>query len=219
VHVASISGVNVAFLNYTSSTNGIPMPSEHSYAVNMIDSAAILGEAERARDLGAELVVAVLHWGEEYEREANEGQRALADKLLRGGIDVIIGHHPHVVQPIRRLTVERGGEDFRAYVAYSLGNFVSNQRWRYADSGIILLVDVVKQSGRVRVEGIRYVPIYVQKGFKDGSMSFRVLPLSANGLPESDVPFTSEDKARIPEVREELLMHLDNPDKGITIAP
>ncbi len=219
VHVVSISGVRVAFLNYTSSTNGMPIPSDHPYAVNMMETEAVLGETARARSAGAELVVAVVHWGEEYEREANEAQRTLADRLLRGGVDVIIGHHPHVVQPIRRLTVEREGQDFRAYVAYSLGNFVSNQRWRYADSGIILLVDVVKKNGKVRVEGVRYVPIYVQKGFKDGSMSFRVLPVPAQGLPESDVPFTGEHKARVPEVWEELFSHLDNPEKGITAVP
>lgn len=216
VSVFDVGGVKLAFLNATSSLNGIPLPEAYPFAVTMIDSAFLLKQAASARAQGAEIVVAVMHWGEEYSRESSEGQREVAHRLLKGGIDVIIGSHPHVVQPIQRLTVERGERPFTTYVAYSLGNFVSNQRDRYRDSGIVLFVDIEKGREGARVTGVRFLPVWVQKAAVNGKACYRVLPVHPALEPQSDLPLTSEDRARMDQVWQELRDMLANPERGIT---
>jgi poly-gamma-glutamate synthesis protein (capsule biosynthesis protein) len=85
----------------------------------------VVAAAAAARAAGAELVVLSVHWGQEYEREPRSWERSFARELVAGGVDVVLGHHPHVLQPIE--FVESGGR--RGLVAFSLGNFVSGQGW------------------------------------------------------------------------------------------
>ena len=203
-----VGGVSIAFLNATSSLNGIPLPDGQPFAVTMIDSKFLLAQAAEARAQGAELVIAVLHWGEEYSRQSSEGQREVAHRLLNGGIDVIIGSHPHVVQPIQRLTVERGGRPFTTYVAYSLGNFVSNQRDRYRDSGIVLFVDIEKNQEGVSVTGVRFLPVWVQKTPVNGAAQYRVLPCTPGWI-RSNLPLSGGSRADEPRWQE-LTAMLDN---------
>ena len=217
VPIFEVEGVQIAFLNATSSLNGIPLPEDHPFAVTMIDSTLLLTQAATARGRGADVVIAVLHWGEEYSRESSEGQREVAHRLLNGGIDVIIGSHPHVVEPIQRLTVERDGRPFTTYVAYSLGNFVSNQRDRYRDSGIVLFVDIEKGHEGVSVTGVRFLPVWVQKTPVNGMSHYRVLPIHPAIDPQSDLTLTSADRRRMDQVWQELTEMLANPDRGITI--
>lgn len=113
--VVDVQGVGVGHLSYTFSFNGLPLPEGRPWAANMIDEEAIRAEAQRARVAGAEIVVLSLHWGTEYQVEADSGQVALAQSLLAGDeIDLIVGHHAHVVQPF-----EKVGDK---WVAYGLGN-------------------------------------------------------------------------------------------------
>ncbi len=216
VPVFDVGGIRIAFLNATSSLNGIPLPEDYPFAVNMIDSKFLLAQAAAARGQGADVVIAVLHWGEEYSRESSEGQREVAHRLLNGGIDVIIGSHPHVVEPIQRLTVERDGRPFTTYVAYSLGNFVSNQRDRYRDSGIVMFVDIEKSQEGVSVTGVRFLPVWVQKTPVNGVSQYRVLPVHPSLDPQSDLPLTSSDRERMDQVWQELTEMLENPGSGIT---
>ncbi|MEG2612371.1 MAG: CapA family protein, partial [Alistipes sp.] len=112
------NGLRIALLNYTYGTNGIRTP--QGILVNRIDTVAMERDLRLARTSETECVVVCIHWGNEYERHENQTQRALATFLRRHGADVIIGSHPHVVQPFE---VDSVGVTF-----YSLGNFVSNQR-------------------------------------------------------------------------------------------
>lgn len=113
--VVDVHGVGVGHLSYTFSFNGLPLPEGRPWAANMIDEEAILAEARRARAAGAEIVVLSLHWGTEYQVEADPGQVGLAQSLLAGDeIDLIVGHHAHVVQPFEKI-----GDK---WVAYGLGN-------------------------------------------------------------------------------------------------
>lgn len=217
VPIFEVEGVKIAFLNATSSLNGISLPEDNPFAVTMIDSKLLLAQAATARERGADVVIAVLHWGEEYSRESSEGQREVAHRLLNGGIDVIIGSHPHVVEPIQRLTVQRDGRPFTTYVAYSLGNFVSNQRDRYRDSGIVLFVDIEKGPEGVSVTGVRFLPVWVQKAPVNGISHYRVLPVHPAIDPQSDLPLTSADHERMNQVWQELTEMLANPDRGITV--
>lgn len=116
--IVNVRGVPVAHLSYTQHLNGIPVPEEAPWAANLIDPAVILDEARRARQAGAEIVIVSLHWGTEYQVAADEAQLALARQLLEAPeIDLIIGHHAHVVQPMERINGK--------WVAYGLGNLTA----------------------------------------------------------------------------------------------
>ena len=167
-------GFRVAVLNYTYGTNGIPAP--NPFIVNMLDSAAIARDIARARELKADYIVVMPHWGIEYERKQNKGQKGYANYMYECGADMVIGGHPHVVQPI---TLENKNEyDVAQRVtAYSLGNFVSNQRKRYTDGGIIVKCEIVRDTnGTVRVTNYEYLPYWVYKGVCQGKYQYHILP-------------------------------------------
>jgi poly-gamma-glutamate capsule biosynthesis protein CapA/YwtB (metallophosphatase superfamily) len=119
--VFSAGGVRIAHLSYTFSLNGLRLPPGEPWRANLLDPERILAEARSARAAGAELVLLSLHWGAEYRFTPTDEQRAVADRLLASrAVDLIIGHHAHVVQPFERL--------HGRWVLYSLGNHLSNMK-------------------------------------------------------------------------------------------
>jgi poly-gamma-glutamate capsule biosynthesis protein CapA/YwtB (metallophosphatase superfamily) len=115
-----VDGVRLALLSYTFGFNGIPAPGGETWRSNPIDERRILADAGVARRKGAEVVVVALHWGDEYNHDPDRQQQALAPRLIRSpDIDLLLGHHAHVVQPIEAI----GNE----WVVYGMGNLVSNQ--------------------------------------------------------------------------------------------
>lgn len=143
-------GVRLALLNYTYGTNGMPVP--RGMRVNRIDTLQMAADLFAARRAGAECVVVCVHWGVEYQRRENAEQRATARFLRDHGADVIVGSHPHVIQPF---------ETDSTVVFYSLGNFVSNQRKRYTDGGIMARVELTKYpDGHLSYRG-EAIPVWV----------------------------------------------------------
>ncbi|MGH9287138.1 MAG: CapA family protein [Acidimicrobiales bacterium] len=115
-----VDGVTVALLSYTFGFNGIAAPGGETWRSNPIDERRILTDAKLARRRGAGVVVVALHWGDEYNHDPNGQQLALAPRLIRSpDIDLLLGHHAHVVQPIEAIGDE--------WVVYGMGNLVSNQ--------------------------------------------------------------------------------------------
>jgi poly-gamma-glutamate synthesis protein (capsule biosynthesis protein) len=155
----SVGGVKIAHLSFTWSFNGLT-PSE-PWQANRLDPARILKDARLARDRGADLVVASLHWGEEFHHDPTAYQRTIASRLLRGdAIDLIVGHHAHVVQPIRRVEGN--------WVAYGLGNSFSGMRdelsHAYVQDGYVLIAVFERGPRGWHVEKLRYAPTWVQPG-------------------------------------------------------
>ena len=168
------NGFRIAVLNYTYGTNGIPTP--YPYIVNLLDSAAIARDVARARELKADYIVVMPHWGIEYARKQNKEQSGYAHYMYECGADMVIGGHPHVVQPI---TLENRNEYGVAQriTAYSLGNFVSNQRKRYTDGGIIVKCEIVRDTnGTVRITDYEYLPYWVYRGVCFGKYQYYILP-------------------------------------------
>jgi poly-gamma-glutamate synthesis protein (capsule biosynthesis protein) len=119
--VFTSGAVKVAHLSYTFSLNGLPLPGGEPWRANLLDPARVIAEARSARANGAELVLVSLHWGNEYQSVPTEGQRGIAEQLTASGaVDLIVGHHPHVVQPFERR--------HRRWVLYSVGNHISNMK-------------------------------------------------------------------------------------------
>lgn len=164
------NGIALALLSYTTCMNG---PTRHlpPHAVNMADTARIRADHRKALALGADAVLMFVHWGEEYHRTENASQRRLADWLHKLGITLVVGCHPHVVQPLQLSTEEQ-----RATV-FSLGNFVSNQRWRYSDGGLVVMLRLERQSGAVRLTHGAAIPVWVSAPMRGGVKDFRVWPV------------------------------------------
>ena len=214
--IADIKGIRVAFLNYTFMTNGIVVPKEKEFAVNYLNPARVCADAAAARRQGAELVIAMLHFGTEYQRQANTYQRETAATLLAGGVDAIIAAHPHVVQPIEKITVQRNGQPYTGVVAFSLGNFISSQRDRYQDCGIILYLTIEKDVRQgVAVVGINYLPVWVQVGLRGGHKVSCVVPADPALAPGSDIVLSAADEARRRQVWSDTNAHVEDRAAGI----
>jgi poly-gamma-glutamate capsule biosynthesis protein CapA/YwtB (metallophosphatase superfamily) len=170
--------IMLAMLNYTYGTNGLQ--ADTPCIVNYIDTFMIQRDIEKMKLVEPDFVIASIHWGNEYQREEDTLQRELAGFLFRQGVDVIIGAHPHVIQPVEFTQTDTG---FHHLVVYSLGNFISNQRDRYRDGGIIFGLELEK-TDRTRITGFDYLPVWVHKPLLGDKQVFRLIPA---GLPEEEI--------------------------------
>lgn len=129
-------GFKLAILNYTYGTNGLPVP--NPVVVNMLDTAAIRSDLVKAASLNADAIIVIPHWGLEYQSLPSRDQKEITELCFKYGAQLVIGAHPHVVQPM-----EWRKQD-NQLVAYSLGNFVSGQRKRYTDGGAMIRIELEK---------------------------------------------------------------------------
>ncbi|WP_080875782.1 CapA family protein [Oceanobacillus timonensis] len=166
--------ISVAFLSYTYGTNGMSVPDGKPYLVNLINREQIKEEVEKADEL-ADATIISLHFGKEEERMPNQEQKNLAQYAADLGVDVVIGNHPHVLQPVEWL---EGKEGNKTLVAYSLGNFLSGQYQFYNRIGGIFEFNLVKEDNDVHVEDPGFLPTFVEFEEDDGTMkNIQVVPL------------------------------------------
>lgn len=178
LRILNKNGIRIGFLSYTYGTNGIPVPTGKDYLVNLIDKDKMREEISAAKEL-SDLVVMSIHWGNEYQRFPNQDQEDLAQYLVNQGVDVIFGHHPHVLQPMEWLQAADGR---KALVVYSLGNFLSGQMWDYKDLGGMATVDILKEISpngtKITVTNAQFIPTFVSsKRQKD----YTIVPLQDAG--------------------------------------
>lgn len=168
-------GIRFAFLNYTYGTNGIrPIAPD---VVNYIDSIQIRQDIRRAQSFRADLLIAHLHWGTEYQPTPNKKQKQLARWLMDEGVDIVIGGHPHVIQPAQAVMNEAG--ETTHLVVYSLGNLISGMTAVNTNGGQMVQIVVEKQTGKARIASCRYRLIYVDKIPNGNKIDYRILPLAA----------------------------------------
>ena len=122
------------------------------------------------------MIVACMHWGTEYRTSANTEQKELADFLFQNGGDVILGNHPHVLEPIEKRTVTlEDGSTKDGFVIYALGNFIADQNAENTRNSIILNLTITKHTdGKITIDKADYVPIYM---YKDSSRSIKKMKL------------------------------------------
>lgn len=168
------NGIAFSFLSYTYGTNGMPVPQDKPYLVNLIDLPIIEKDVERAKQL-SDVVVVSMHWGNEYEDRPNQTQIDLANALSEMGVDIIIGHHPHVLQPIDWIERPDGS---RTFVLYSLGNFLSAQEGVERLTGGIGGIEVTKVTHQgkttITLSDPSFVPTY---GYYNNWRDFEVIPM------------------------------------------
>ena len=143
--IARVGSFRVAFV---AATDVLNRPAE-GVEVAMVDTLTLGQKVDSVRDR-ADLVVALVHWGEEYHREPSQRQKTMAKWLRSRGVDVVVGSHPHVVQPFE---VEHNADgNTTGAVFYSLGNFISNQNDRYTDQGLVVHIGLHRRSPKTPID-------------------------------------------------------------------
>ena len=164
--VKDVNGIKIAFLSFTYGTNGITIPADKSFAVNLIDEDLILRQIKLAKEQNPDLICVSMHWGIEYQLKQNQEQEKLKDLLFNNGVDIILGSHPHVLQPMKNETITLDdGSTKDCFVIYSLGNFMSGQTKENTRSSVILNIDITKsgETGKTKLNKVEYIPIYMYK--------------------------------------------------------
>lgn len=179
--IIDLKGIKLGLLGYTYGLNGNYLPKSKSFMVNLIDSVRIDSDIRRLRQKGAELVIVYFHFGDEYSRNPSDFQIETVKKTFHYGADIIIGSHPHVLQPME-FQEKVNGKIKNGFVAYSLGNFISNQRWRYSDAGVILNIDISKNIKRdsLWISNVSAIPTWVYKGNTGNKNEFIIFPSDTN---------------------------------------
>ncbi|HEX8041910.1 MAG TPA: CapA family protein [Chryseosolibacter sp.] len=136
--LVTTQGFRLAFLNYTYGTNGLPV--KPPGVVNLLDTAAIRRDLTKAQKENPDAIIVFTHWGTEYERLPSKAQKDVAALCFKHGARLVIGSHPHVVQPME------WNKEQNQFIAYSLGNFVSGQRKQYTDGGAMVRIELEKIS-------------------------------------------------------------------------
>lgn len=170
--IKNIKGFKVGFLNYTYGTNGIEP--RDGIEVSMIDRERMAREIKATRKAGAEIVVVAVHWGVEYVLLPGQAQKDLAQFLVDQGVDMVIGGHPHVIQPMEVMRNEAENKD--VLVVYSLGNLISNMKTADTRGGALVKARIERGAdGKARFVRAAYDTFFSQKPH-GARGNFKVVP-------------------------------------------
>lgn len=165
-------GIKVGLLNYTYGTNGMPFSSP-SY-VNLLDSVLIEKDILMAKEKEIDKLILFIHWGYEYKDFPNTYQKNFNQFFKNLGVDVVIGSHPHVLQPMIYNLDSTNKKEF--LTVYSLGNFVSNQRERRKDGGSMFRLSFKKTNNIIKIEDKEYLLTWVNKYMLKNKYHYQILP-------------------------------------------
>lgn len=183
------NGFRIALLSYTYGTNGIKVIAPN--VVNYIDKEVIEQDIKAAQALRPDAIIAFMHWGVEYQSLPSNEQKTLADWLLLQGVDHIVGCHPHVVQPLELRTDSVTKQ--QNIVAYSLGNFISNMSSRRTDGGVLLKMELTKDS-TTRVSNCGYSLIWTARPVLIQKKSYTLYPV---GVLTDSLPLEARTRLKI----------------------
>lgn len=173
------NGIKIAVIAYTYGTNGIPFDKGTEYSVNMINNSQIISDIQTAKSSNADIIILSVHFGQEYKEVPNDSQQQLVQLAFTEGVDIVLGSHPHVIQPYSSdQFTDKYGVTKRRVVFYSLGNFISAQRTQPRDAGLIAHLEISKKNGLAQVETIDFVPTWVDQSSGAGIKAFRVLSIN-----------------------------------------
>ena len=174
-----INGIKFAFLSFTYGTNGIPVPSGKEYCINLIDEDLIKDQISKAKALNPDVICVNMHWGDEYKLKQNTTQEKLADFLFENGVDIILGSHPHVLEPMEKRTITLDdGTKKDGFLIYSLGNFMSGQVIENTMNTIILQLKITKHADdSISIDSYNYIPIYMYDKGNGQDKRYKILDI------------------------------------------
>jgi len=175
VRTYEVNGISYAFFSYTTWTNGLETPKGKEYLNNVYSEAKAKADIEKVRDK-VDVVMVAMHWGTEYYMGVSKEQTEIANYLSNLGVDIIIGAHPHVVEPVEYIN------NGKTFVIYSLGNYISDQIGIERLTGLMMQVTirkVVDSEGNVDVDIINpKAELLYTKSSNSGKRNFKVYPYS-----------------------------------------
>ena len=175
--IKNVKGIKIAFISFTYGTNGISVPSDKKYSVNFLDEETMNSQINLAKSENPDIICALVHWGNEYQTNPNSNQKQISEYLINNGVNLIIGNHPHVPQPMV-LTKNSSNED--VFIAYSLGNFMADQNKKYTRDSLILNLSITKDSSdNIIINNYDYVPIYIYKNTSLTTKKFSILDINS----------------------------------------
>ncbi len=204
IRIFMINSIKIAILAYTEHTNDVTIPKGKDFIVSLIEEVQIEKDIRKARSKNVDVVLVHFHYGPEYNREPSAYQKVIVQKVIDAGADIIIGGHPHVIQPFDFFKTNDTNLD-SGFIAYSMGNFISNQRWRYSDAGVVLNIQISKNkiTDSIYISDISYLPTWVFKGQTEKGREYIILP-SQIGKEDSTYTFlTGKDKNLMKEAFED----------------
>ena len=162
------NNIKYAFLSYTISTNGLKLPEGREYLVNVYSDELVKQDIDKIKD-DADVIIVAMHWGDEYTHKPNDEQKRIAKYLSSLGVNLVIGCHPHVIQP-----VDYVGDTL---VIYSLGNFISSQRSLGLNKiiGLMVGLNINVDNGKVTFDNINYELLYT---YDENYKNFKIIPFS-----------------------------------------
>lgn len=174
IKIVKKNGIKFALLNYTYGLNGHILPKDKSYLVNLIDTALIIKDLQKAEQI-ADFTIVFPHWGVEYVYQPNKHQKSLAKIMTEYGADLIIGTHPHVLQPIEWITSDNGN---KSLCYYSLGNYTSGQKATPRVLGGMAKIKISKVKDYVYIEEAEVVPTITHYEWVNGTSLHQTYKLS-----------------------------------------
>jgi poly-gamma-glutamate synthesis protein (capsule biosynthesis protein) len=183
------NGFTLALLNYTYGTNGLPVYKPN--IVNMLDTAVIRKDLIKAKSLKPDAIIVFTHWGSEYQSLPSKSQKDITQFCFRHGAQLVIGAHPHVIQPME------WRKNKNQFVAYSLGNYVSGQRKRYTDGGALAYIELEKvtfdvDSAVTTIDSAAYYLHWVHRTV-DANKDYFMLPVPDD---KQNLAFIKDDASR-----------------------
>ena len=207
VVLKNIGGIRMAFIGFTKGMNNMAMPEDAQYCVDVlykdynsnyseINKEGLLTSVKAAKDLKADVIIAMLHWGNEYEIKPTESQNEIAEFLFQNDVDVILGSHSHEIGPMEMRTVTVDGEEKEVFIAYSLGNFFSSMAEGTSQTSVILNLEFTMdaETGETTISDVNYLPVYIADNGENAAVRYEVLPvrsaLASSAFTELDDAFT-----------------------------
>ena len=183
IMIEEINEIKMGLLSYSYGFNGMKFTlteEEREYMISEINEDKIKEDIEKAKDLGADIVIVFIHWGDEYHNEPSEEQIELGKKMVEWGANIIFGSHPHVIQ--KSEIIKYNNQD--NFIIYSMGNFLSNQRReilnnKFTEDGIMVKVEIEKNfdENKTQIKNIQYIPTWVRKYRAENKLKYEIIPV------------------------------------------
>ncbi|HTF05325.1 MAG TPA: CapA family protein, partial [Bacteroidia bacterium] len=201
IRMLNKNGISIAILNYTYGTNGAYPSADHKYMLNVADSGSVGREVRRARAMNPDILVVIYHWGVENIAEPTAKQDSMFHWAADYGADLVIGAHPHVIGPVDYFKTKNNASLDSGIVAWSLGNFVSNQYWRYTDAGLIFNVTIEKNhtTGKKLLKNTAFIPTWVYRAYDPSLKQHVIVPATWCGTDSLPQWMNTESKTRMCE--------------------
>ncbi len=218
ITIFDIDCIRIAVLAYTYGTNGNELPKKNDYAIKYIDFKQIKNDIDSVKIKNPDIILVHFHFGIENKRKPTDYQKNVVDSTISYGANIILADHPHVIEK---------GEFFKTaslkmdtgFVAYSLGNFFSNQRWRYSDAGIILKIEIQKNliTDSMKITKVNFIPTWVFKGTIDSVNQYKILPAEIAFSDSVNVYLTKDEIKKMKQAFEDTKYIFSSGDSRIKV--